>query len=219
MTQKFSKKEAIKFGWDTMRGNLGFFIMLLIILVLISFIPNQISEKLKDDYSALSFIITIIGWILSIIVSLGIIKITLRFVDNEKGNFSDLFSQYPLFFKYVLAGIIYNLIVFVGLILLIIPGIIWGIRYQFFSYFLVDKNFGPIEALKKSSEITKGAKWDLFLFGILLWLINVAGFFCLLFGLFATIPTTMLAQAFVYRKLLSHIEKVPMPENSVQPLS
>ena len=219
MAQKFSKKEAIKFGWKTMKGNLGFFIVLLIILFLISFIPNQISEKLKDDYSVLSFITTIIGWILNTIVSLGIIKIALRFVNNEKGELSDLFSQYYLFFKYVLASIVYNLIVFVGLILLIIPGIIWGIRYQFFVYFLVDKKTGPMEALKKSSEITKGAKWNLFLFGILLGLINTAGFLCLLFGLFATIPTTMIAQAFVYRKLLSHIGKVSMPENSVQPLS
>lgn len=218
MAQKFSKKEAIKFGWNTMKSNLGFFIILLIIYFLISFIPNEISEKLKGN-PILSFIIFIIGLILNIIVSLGIIKITLRFVSNEKGRFSDIFSQYSLFFKYILASIVYNLIVIVGLILLIIPGIILGIKYQFFVYFLVDKKTGPIEALKKSSEITKGTKWNLFIFGILLGLINIAGFLCLFFGLFATIPTTMVAQAFIYRKLLSYIEKPSIPESSVPPLS
>ena len=90
--------------------------------------------------------------------------------------------------------------------MLIIPGIIWGIKFQFFSYFIVDKGLGPIEALKRSSTITKGAKWDLFLFGLLVWLINLLGALCLLVGLFATIPTTGVAMAFVYHKLLTQTE-------------
>lgn len=219
MTQKFIKKEAIKFGWNTMKDNIRFFIILLIILLLISFVPGQISENIRSDYPALSFIVTIIGWILNVIVYLGVIKITLRFVNNEKGEFSDLFSQYPLCFKYVLATIVYNLVVFVGIILFIIPGIIWGIKYQFFDYFIVDKRLGPIESIKRSAEITKGSKWNLFLFSILLGLINLAGVMCLLVGLFVTIPTTMIAQAFVYRKLLSYIERTSMPESSIPPLS
>ncbi len=46
-----------------------------------------------------------------------------------------------------------------------------------------------------------GAKWDLFLFGLLLGLINFVGALVFLIGLFATIPTTMVAYAYVYRHL------------------
>jgi len=42
-------------------------------------------------------------------------------------------------------------------------------------------------------------------FGFVLAGINILGTLALLIGLFATIPTTMVATAFVYRKLLSQV--------------
>jgi len=54
----------------------------------------------------------------------------------------------------------------------------------------------------------------LFLFDLLLTLINLLGALCLLIGLFATIPTTMVAIAFVYRKLLAQTEIVQVSETS-----
>ena len=89
---------------------------------------------------------------------------------------------------------------------MIIPGIIWAIKFQFYDYLIIDKKLGPIEALKKSAVITKGAKGNLFVFGLLLGGINLLGAICLLIGLFAAIPTTLVAKAFVYRKLLAQVE-------------
>lgn len=212
-TQKFSKSEAIRFGWNTMKNNLGFFIGLLVVAGLIYFVPDIIAELLKEDVPILSIIIRIASWVLYIVISMGLIRIALRFCDNDKGKFADLFSCFPLFFKYLFGSILYRLIVLGGTILLIIPGIIWGIKFLFFDYFIVDKRLGPIEALKRSSAITKGAKWDLFLFGLLLGLITLLGAICLLIGLFATIPTAMVGMAFVYRKLLAQIEIAQLPES------
>jgi len=207
-TKKFSKGEAIRFGWNTMKGNIGFFIGLLMVVGLISFAPSIIADLMRKNTPILSIIIDIASWILSMIVSMGLIRITIRFCDNEKGKFGDLFSQYPLFFKYLFGSILYGLIVLGGTILLIIPGIILGIKFTFFDYFIIDKKLGPIEALKRSSQITKGVKWDLFLFFVLLGLINLLGALCLLVGLFATIPTTIVATVFVYRRLLAQTEVV-----------
>ncbi len=204
--QKFSKSEAIQFGWTTTKNNLGFFIGLLIVIGLFYFVLDFIIELIKDEALILSSIMSIIFWVLDIVIQMGLIRISLRFCDNGKGEFADLFSCFPLFFKYLFGSILYGLIVVGGMILLIIPGIIWGIKFQFFSCFIVDKGVGPIEALKRSSAITKGAKWDLFLFNLLLGLINLLGAICLLIGLFVTIPTTMVAWAFVYRRLLAQTE-------------
>jgi len=204
--QKFSKSEAIQFGWTTTKNNLGFFIGLLIVVGLFYFVSSFITESIKAEDSILSSIVSIIFWVLDIVIQMGLIRISLRFCDNGKGEFADLFSCFPLFFKYLFGSILYGLIVVGGMILLIIPGIIWGIKFQFFSCFIVDKGVGPIEALKRSSAITKGAKWDLFLFNLLLVLINLLGAICLLIGLFVTIPTTMVAWAFVYRRLLAQTE-------------
>jgi len=34
---------------------------------------------------------------------MGLVKTALRFCDDEEGRFKDIFSQYRLFFKYLLA--------------------------------------------------------------------------------------------------------------------
>ena len=182
-TQKFSKSEAIRFGWNMMKSNFGFFIGFLVVVGMIYFIPDFIVELLKEDAPILAFIITIASWVLAIVIQMGLIRIGLRFCDNGKSEFTDLFSCFPLFFKYLLGSILYELITLGGMILLIIPGVIWAIKFQFFSYFIVDKGLGPIEALKRSSAITRDAKWDLFLFGLFLGLINLLGAICFIIGM------------------------------------
>ena len=206
MPKKFDISEAVQFGWDTTKSNIGFFIGLLIVMGLIEYVPDIIAVIIEEDAPILSIIIQIASFVLSMIIVMGLIKICLRFCDGEKGEFSDLFSCYPLFFNYLIGSILYWLIIMVGLILLIIPGIIWAIQFQYYSYLIIDRGLGPIDALKKSSEITKGVKWDLFVLSIVLGVINLLGLICLVVGLFATIPTTMVAIAFVYRKLLAQTE-------------
>ncbi len=220
MPKKFVISEAVQFGWDTTKSNIGFFIGIVIVAGLIQYVPDIIAAIIEADAPVLSIIVRIASFVLSLIIGMGLIKIFLRFCDGEKGEFSDLFSCYPLFFKYLIGSILYGLIVTVGLILLIIPGIIWAIKFQFFDYLIVDKGLGPIDALEKSSEITRGVKWDLFIFDILIGIINLLGLLCLLVGLFVTIPITMVATAFVYRKLLpetsqeyymNHDQQLPDP--------
>jgi len=189
-----------------MRNNPGFFIGLLIVVVLLQVGVFFTAEMTWEANVFLRIVFQVAASVLSTLISIGLIKIALRFCDQEKGKFSDLLAHHRLFFKYLSGLILYNLIVLGGLILLIVPGIIWGIKFWFYDYFIVDKGLGPIEALKKSSAITKGAKWNLFIFFLLLGLINLVGVIFLLVGLFATIPTTMVAMAFVYRKLLVQTE-------------
>ena len=204
--QKFSKKEAISFGWQITKSNFWFFVGLLILAGIIRVGPNLIKELLKEKSPGLSFLIDLIGLVLSLIIVLGLIKISLNFCDNLKSEIFDLFSQYRLVFRYLFAFILYVLICSLGLIFFIIPGIYFGIRFIFFDYFIVDKESKIIESLRKSWQITKGSVWNLFLFYLLLVGINLLGAICLFIGLFATIPTTMIARAFVYRKLLSQSE-------------
>lgn len=204
--KKFSKREVIRFGWNIMKKNFWFFAGVLIVAGLINYIPKIISESIKKEFAILSILIGIVCLVPQIVVQLGLIKIVLNLYDNKERKFSDLFSCFHLFFRYIFGSILYGLIVLGGFILLIVPGIIWSIKFQFFGYFIVDKGVWPIEALKRSSAITQGTKWNLFLLGLLLGLINSLGVICLIVGLFATIPTTMVAQAFVYRKLLSYVE-------------
>jgi len=204
--RKFSKSEAIRFGWETTKNNLGFFILLLLIAFPISAASSIIQKIFGDKVLSVNILLVVINSILSTVINIGFIKIALKFCDGQKAAIGDLFSAGKLFLPYLVGAILFLLIVFGGLILLIVPGVIWSFKFGFFGYFMVEKGLEPSEALRRSALITQGAKWDLFVFWLLLMLINLAGVAALFIGLFVTLPITIIANAFVYRKLLSRVK-------------
>jgi uncharacterized membrane protein len=201
---KFSIKEALFYGWETFKKRPWFFIVFSLIIIGVNIIPSILSGPRNSNSSSFDlykFIIIILGSILSLIISLGTINFALNVYDNKPVAYSDIFTKWRLTFRYFLASILYGLIVFGGYILLIVPGIIWGIKFRYYSYFIVDRGAGVIESLKLSSKITAGNKWQLFLFGIVVALVSMLGFILLGVGILATAPIVMLASAYVYRKL------------------
>ena len=93
------------------------------------------------------------------------------------------------------------LVVTIGFLLLILPGIYLSVRWYLFPWVLVDKGVGPFEALRQSWEMTRGSFWNLFLLGFLLCVINILGTMALLIGLLVTIPLSIVAVGHVYRQL------------------
>ena len=218
----FSNKEAIKYGWDIMKANFWFFVGIIIVAGLIVGIPSNIADHLnKPDPCLLGFVFNIIAGVARAIISIGLIKIALIFLNKEKPEFKELFNFKGSFWRFVGGSILYGLIVVAGFILLVVPGIYWAIKYQWFGYCIVDQKLGPVQALKKSAQMTDTVKWQLLGFGLVMTGINILGFLCLFIGLFATIPTTLLAIAFVYRKLLSQTESaqatIPVPQEEEKP--
>ncbi len=205
---KFSIKESVKYGWQITMANFWFFVGIISVSLIISYAPAILDKLVKADDPVLNFmniVVQLIFWYLGMVITLGLIKISLKFYDKEKVDFFDLFLSYPLFLKYLWSSIVYRLIVLGGLILLVIPGIIWAIKFQFYPYFIVEGK-GPIEAIKLSGQITQGAKWHLFLLGLVLALICLAGLLALIIGTFVTMPLALMAMAFVYRKLQSQVK-------------
>ena len=198
---RFSISEAIKFGWETIKNNIGFFIALLVIAFFIENTPQILGSFMAEKFPLIGLIFSLAGLVLVIVVQMGFIRVSLKFCDGTRGKFDDLISTFNLFFKFAAASFLYGLIVVAGTLLLVVPGIIWGIKYSLFAYFIVDEGLGPIAAIKASGAATDNAKTDLFLFGLLLGLINFAGALGFFIGLFVTIPLSMVAYAYVYREL------------------
>lgn len=206
--------EAIGFGWKTMKENIGFFIGFLIVVIIAYAVPGSIQGGLTDRLPILAVLVALVGWVIQRMMDLGIVRVSLAFCDNRKGRFADLLSTTPVLIKYIAGTVLYLLIVLVGFIFLIVPGIIFGLKYQFFTYFILEKGAGPIEAIRRSSQITKGALPELLVFGILTSLINLLGVMCCFVGIFATVPVTMVAYARVYRDLLKQAEQTGQTEQA-----
>ena len=195
----FSIKEALSFGWDAFTSLVGFFIGLFLLLVILAAIPQF---AIRQQTGWLAIFLIIINQLFQLFLLVGMIKISLTLADADNPKIGDLFSGGPVFVPYVLASIAFYLFTLAGFVLLIVPGIILSVMFQFYGYFIVDNNMGPVEALKASAALTKGIRWKLLGFGLVVLLLNIAGILLLVVGSFVTAPVSWVAVAFVYRKLL-----------------
>lgn len=209
MTPKFSISEAVTFGWNTMRANVGFFIALVTLTFSIHLVTVIAEKLIGEGHPFVSIVIFIATWMIGLVLQVVYIRVGLRFYDGEECGLEDLLASPRLLAKLFVGGLLYGVVVLIGLLLLILPGVIWAMQFQFFSYLLVDKGLGLMEAFKRSAALTKGSRATLFFFWVLLFCINLAGVLALLVGLYATIPTTIVALAAVYRKLLAQAEAPP----------
>ena len=200
----FSKGEALSFGWDTVKEHFWHLVVLLIIGFAVEIAPSIVFALFPESMEENIAITVIEGFISSAVsyfITMGFINISLKFCGGEKPEIGDLFSCFPLLLKYLIGTLLYGLIALAGLILLVVPGVIWILKFQFYGYLIVDQEMGPIEALKRSYAITTDVKLDLFLFALMLIGINILGLLALLLGLFATIPLAMIGTAFIYLRL------------------
>lgn len=205
--KQFSKGEALSFGWETFKKYPW---LLIAVTLTVSLIPFAVSfmfqlpfqSETSESSNPLMLIGTIASNLLSVFFTIAMIKFSLKLVDGKTVEYQDIFNvKAEEFTRYLLGSIIYGIIVFVGFILLVIPGIYFAIKYQYFSYLILDKELSPMEGIKQSGKITQGHKWNLLLLYCILALIQIAGVIALLVGLLVAAPVTGLAYAYVYRKL------------------
>ena len=111
---------------------------------------------------------------------------------------------------YLLGSIAYTLLVIGGMILLIVPGIILAIKYQYVTYLIVDKHMGVKEAFRLSGEMTQGKKMWLFGFGFFSALLVILGFVLLIIPGLLAAGAVMLGSMYIYRQL-SATAQVPTP--------
>lgn len=234
MKKAFIINESIEFGWNKFKANFAPLLITVLIMMYgpqFLYLPAYLIFWIGFLGIALQFYpLSCIGFytsfqllllmiFCSIFMRLIFYKVTLMAHDNMKFKPINIFEMIEVFLKYFAGSLLYGLIVFCGLILCIVPGIIWGIKLQFFAYLIIDKKMGPIEALTKSWNITKGSKWNLFLLGIMSLLINFAGLIAFCVGMFIAMPVTMLMYAYAYRKLLAHAEANKLPPKADSPAS
>jgi hypothetical protein len=64
-------------------------------------------------------------------------------------------------FNLLLGSLIYIFLTFLGLLLFVVPGIIIAARLSFYCFFIVLDDLKPVDALKKSAQVTKEYAWRL----------------------------------------------------------
>ncbi|HEU4541955.1 MAG TPA: hypothetical protein VFR23_12585 [Jiangellaceae bacterium] len=207
---RFDIGEAVSAGWQRLWPN----ILPMAAFALVVWLVNLVFQLLQRDANAGGrFVFGLISFVVSQLVAIGWIKIALDITDGRPVNAQAVIDKFRLVVPYLIAALLYALMVTVGLVLLIVPGIIVAIVFAFYGFHIVDTgSTDPIGALRRSAEITRGQRWQLFLFGLLLIGLNLLGILLLIIGVLFTSAISLLAVAHVYRRLVSAPGTTAAPE-------
>jgi len=196
----FSIGDAISYGWRGFWKNIGPMIIGTIALVVVHIVFGIISVLF--DSVVLQVIIRIIGYAVGLLVLLGLIRMALSITSGQPPNPSDL-TRTDAWPVYIGASIVFAIVSSIGLALCIIPGIIVYLFWGFYGFVIADRGEGVTlsESFSRSVEITRGNRWQLLGFGVILILINFVGALLCGVGLLFTYGITAVSAAYVYRTL------------------
>lgn len=210
---EFSTGAAIRFGWETFKRRPWFFVGSTFLILLASGVANGLTSGIDAAFTGSpeepSIIGTVVNFALGTLISMGATAFYLAAHDNpDTADLSLLWHPRP-FWKFLGASILLSLAVAIGLVLLIVPGIIFGLMFMFATFVVIEREFGPIDAMNESNRLTRGHKWQLFGFVLVLLLINVLGLMALVVGILVSIPVSTLAFVHAYRVLGGKAEPRP----------
>jgi uncharacterized membrane protein len=101
----------------------------------------------------------------------------------------------------LIAAVLVSVLVTIGFILLVIPGIVVLFLTYFTTLFVVDDDAeSPVQAITDSVKLIGNNVGDSLLLALLNILVLIAGAIALLVGLIVAYPVTALATAYAYRK-------------------
>lgn len=205
--------EAVSFGWQMFKRNYQFLLLFGLCYIGV-LIVESIARKMNEG-AAGSWVIALATFVLDLIIGIGLVQVSLKVSRGQEAKLQELFGETKYLLNYFLASLLYVVVVLFGTLLLIVPGIIWAIKYGNFKYLVIDKNLGPVQAIKESGRITYGYKKKLFLLGLVLFCIVLGGALLLGVGLFIAFPVTTLASTYAYRLMIG--EDVVIKDRAAEP--
>ncbi len=179
----FTLLPAFKYGWQEMQKKLGLFLILTLIFsagdIGSSFLLKdvvidenmsifQMAEAIPSNYmlylAGISFVLVILNFFVVVFVLAG-----LRGVQPM----TYFRMKVKLFPAYILLMIIKIIVIGIGLMLFIIPGLILLLALYFMEYLLIDNEVKIFDTFKASWEMTRGYRTGIFFFELNLFVIGM----------------------------------------------
>lgn len=134
-------------------------------------------------------------------VEVGFLQICLVLCDGGKPTYADAFTQLTLGPKFLAGQMLYLLMMVIGLLLLVVPGIYLGVSYALFGFCLATGETNLMRSFQHSAVLSTGSKTYLLWILVFFLVLNVLGASLLGIGLFITVPLSVLMMTTIYRQL------------------
>jgi uncharacterized membrane protein len=197
--------EVFSEAWQKISGfklkALGAFVVLYIVLFLamlgLTFILGV--EPLAERNPAVSLIIQLVLALIVYPMSAGILMMGIHQVSGKPVSIGMMFGYFDQTLRLFLLYIVMMIMVTIGFILLILPGIYLAVAYAMALPLLIEKKMGVWEALETSRKALSKRWFTVFGLFILLGILVALSALPLGIGLIWTIPLSVTVMGVVYK--------------------
>ena len=134
-------------------------------------------------------------------IMVGIWRAQLGLVDGRTPTVGMMFEGFDRFGDAFLAALVTGILISLGTLCFIVPGIILAILWTFTYPIIGETKLGFWEAMHRSAVLTEGYRWRLFLLALACLLVLILGLLGLCIGVFLALPVCYTAFALAYRFL------------------
>jgi len=162
--------------WNIFKEQWGMCVVAILLVWAISFGVNFIvgfgvnlvgvATKSKSIHTFLMGITNLGTSLFGVWLGIGQAKYFLKVARGQAAEIGDLFSGAPLFINILLGSMLVGVIVLVGLLALVVPGVILALMFSQFYFLILDRNVPVLESLSQSKELTNGNKLTLLLISL-----------------------------------------------------
>lgn len=197
---------AISYGWKKFQENIGGFIILMVAVfvaaIIISIIQNMITANSPSGLIgfAISMIVAGAAYLATSIVEAGVWRAGLGVTKGTAPSVSQL-TETDNIVPYILTQVVVAVGLVIGLILCIIPGIVWMIFTSFAPLIALEKGVGPGEAISQSINWVKDNFGQVFVVLLVTYIVYVIGACLCGVGLLVSAPVALVAITYTYRAL------------------
>jgi uncharacterized membrane protein len=209
MTYDFSIIGVLKEGFRLSDGVKLTFVGSIIIYALITFFVKSLLNFIFPNIESLLsvYISSTLEMIFTLPILVGIMILGVKRARNKELNIPSIFDFFTMTTPIVLAYILMTLLLSLGFILLVIPGIYLAVSYAFTYMLIVDKGLNVWEAMELSRKTVTKQWFKFFGLSILSGLFIVVSAIPFGVGLVWSIPTAYIAYGLLYHHLFDDEEE------------
>lgn len=152
-----------------------------------------------------------VGWPLANLLMVGYIACMIRVRRGQGFDFEDFlwgFQSFSRFINVLLLNVLTSIVVVLGTIFFIIPGIYLFVALFLSTVFLVRDDVDAIEAMRRSYYATKEKWWFVCGLALLVGVLNLVGLISLLVGVLITAPLSILVLIFAAEGLTGRTAEI-----------
>jgi len=194
--------EVLSEAWQLKDGFKGTYWGALLIYMVIVMITSGIFAFIGNESTVMKIVTQVVVGLISYPLAVGLMMIAVKRSVGIPVNAFMVFDYYPKTIPIFLLYLLMMILIVVGLLLLVLPGIYLSIAYMLALPLLVDKNMGLWEALETSRKAITPCWFRIFGLFFVAGLILMVSMIPLGIGLIWTAPFLGLVMAIIYRNLM-----------------